>query len=225
VKFPGEAAERVASVLLTRGAASVSELATELRLSPQAIRRSLSGLETAGMVQSHERAPFGPAPAKRRGRPSSSYSLTVKGRNAFDQSYDDLALESLQFIERNFGRENVRAFASERAHRIVKGTTIPEIVASLNTAGFEATFESTNLSGQLCQHHCPVIDAARAYPELCEEETRVLGEALGGHPTRLATLAQGHAICTTLIPLNPASTKASHHTKKVNHTLKEEVSA
>ncbi len=183
MKFPGEAAERVASVLLTRGAASVAELASELHLTPQAIRRSLSSLEATGMVQSHERAPFGPAPAKRRGRPSSSYSLTAMGRNAFDQSYDDLALESLQFIERNFGRENVRAFASERANRILTGKTVPEIVASLNAAGFEATFESANTSGQntsgqLCQHHCPVIDAARAYPELCEEETRVLGGRL-----------------------------------------------
>ena len=221
MKFPGEAAERVARVLLTRGAASVSELAGELHLSPQAIRRSLSGLEDAGMVQSHERVPFGPAPAKRRGRPSSSYSLTAEGRNAFSQSYDDLALESLQFIERNFGRENVRAFASERASRILTGESIPEIVASLNAAGFEATFESANMTGQLCQHHCPVIDAARAYPELCEEETRILGEALGSHPTRLATLAQGNAICTTLIPIAQLSKNSSHHT----HIEKEEVPA
>ncbi len=219
MKFPGEAAERVARVLLTRGAASVAELAGELHLSPQAIRRSLSGLELAGLVQSHERAPFGPAPAKRRGRPSSSYSLTAEGRNAFSQSYDDLALESLQFIERNFGRENVRALASERANRILTGKTIPELLDSLNAAGFEATFESANMSGQLCQHHCPVIDAARAYPELCEEETRVLGEALGSHPTRLATLAQGDAICTTLIPIAHLLTISN------NQTHKEEVSA
>lgn len=202
VKFPGEASERVARVLLTRGAATVSELAHELGLSPQAIRRSLGALEEVGFVQAHDRAPFGPGPQKRRGRPSASFSLTTQGRNALNQSYDDLALESLKFIEENFGREAVRTFAAERAHRIITGKSIPELVDALNSEGYEATFEQAAISGQLCQHHCPVVDAAKAYPELCEEETRALGESLGTHPTRLATLALGDAICTTLIPLD-----------------------
>lgn len=226
MKFPGDASERVARVLLTRGAATVADLAVELNLSPQAVRRSLGALHEAGLIQSHDRVPFGPAPSRRRGRPSTSYSLSDEGRNLLKQSYNDLALESLTFIERSYGREAVREFAAERAHRIITGKSMPELVAALNAEGYEATYEQAGFSGQLCQHHCPVVDAARAYPELCEEETKALGESLGAHPTRLATLAQGDPICTTLIPLQvlPVSDSESSNIAITMET-KEEVSA
>ena len=236
VKFPGEAAERVGRVLLSHGAATTTELARELNLSPQAVRKSLGSLEEAGLIQIHDKVPFGPSPTKRRGRPSSSYSLSDQGRNLLKQSYNDLALESLEFLERSYGREAVRAFAAERAHRIITGKTIPELVQALNDEGYEATFDHAGVSGQLCQHHCPVVEAARAYPELCEEETKALGESLGAHPTRLATLAKGDPICTTLIPLrnrgaqDPKSHR-SHQLTNIQVTeqeiaqLKEEVSA
>jgi hypothetical protein len=45
-----------------------------------------------------------------------------------------------------------------------------------------------------------VVDAAGEFPELCEAETEALGVLLGRHVTRLATLAHGDGICTTLIP-------------------------
>ncbi len=205
VKLQGGAPERVARVLLRRGAATVTELAGELSLTPQAVRRSLGSLESAQLVQIHDRVPFGPSPVKRRGRPSLSYSLTDKGHSWLTESYDDLALETLNFMEKSFGREAIREFAAERARRIVHGKSLVELVESLNAEGYEASFATVGTSGQLCQHHCPVVDAARAYPELCEEETKALGESMGAHPTRLATLAQGDPICTTLMPLGIAS--------------------
>ena len=151
--------------------------------------------------------------------------MTTQGRNALNQAYDDLALESLKFIDDHFGRDAVRAFAAERAQRIITGKSIPELVQALNAEGYEATFEQAGISGQLCQHHCPVVDAAKAYPELCEEETRALGESLGTHPTRLATLALGDAICTTLIPLQDFEQHFHTSNASSEKTSREEVSA
>jgi predicted ArsR family transcriptional regulator len=51
-----------------------------------------------------------------------------------------------------------------------------------------------------------VVDAAGEFPELCDAETEMLGQLLGRHVTRLATLAQGDGICTTLIPPASAAT-------------------
>jgi predicted ArsR family transcriptional regulator len=203
VKFPGGAAERVARVLLEVGAATAVEVSHTLGTSVQATRRSLSALLDAGFVEAHERTPFGPTPTRGRGRPSGTYSLTPLGRSACDQSYDDLALQSLRFIDRSFGRDAVRAFAAERAARITSGGTIESIVEALVSGGYAATLEpasSNSHSSQLCQHHCPVVAAASEFPELCEEETSAFSAALGQHVTRLATLAQGDPICTTLIP-------------------------
>jgi predicted ArsR family transcriptional regulator len=52
---------------------------------------------------------------------------------------------------------------------------------------------------QLCQHHCPAVDAAREFPELCEAESIVLSEVLGRSVTRLATLQHGDAVCTAVL--------------------------
>jgi predicted ArsR family transcriptional regulator len=112
-------------------------------------------------------------------------------------------LESLRFIDRAFGRPAVRAFAAERAARMTAGGDLLSIVDVLNGEGYAATLEpalNDSHSSQLCQHHCPVVSAASEFPELCEEETRAFSAALGQHVTRLATLAHGDPICTTLIP-------------------------
>ena len=80
---------------------------------------------------------------------------------------------------------------------------LERLAQHLTDAGYAASIEHTSDGGQsvqLCQHHCPVVDAAAQFPELCEAETQALSDALGLHVTRLATLATGDGVCTTVIP-------------------------
>jgi predicted ArsR family transcriptional regulator len=213
VKFPGDAAERVARSLLNDGPGTPTQLAERLHLSSAAIRKTLSALTQESLVEAAERAPYGPAPAKRRGRPSQVFSLTSQGRAALNQEYDSLAIDALQFVAETQGPEGIIAFAQQRAQKLMvqldpSATTteraVEQLAQTLTTAGYAASVEKTSDGGyavQLCQHHCPVIDAAMQFPELCEAETKALGEALGLHVTRLATLAHGDGVCTTVIPL------------------------
>jgi predicted ArsR family transcriptional regulator len=70
----------------------------------------------------------------------------------------------------------------------------------LTHAGYAAVIEPLgDVAVQLCQHHCPVIDAAREFPVFCEAETAELSRVLGRHVTRLATLAHGDEVCTAVI--------------------------
>lgn len=230
MKFPTEAAERVARLLAERGPSTASAVAESLGISAAAVRRPLRALQDAGLVESLDRAPFGPEPDPRRGRPSLIFTLTPAGRAACDQAYDTLALEALRFMARSEGREAVAAFAAERAERIFAGARhediediegiediedVEEIARHLSAQGFAASVEPLARDGaQLCMHHCPVVDAAREFPELCEAETAALGAVLDRHVTRLATLAHGDGICTTLIPGSAAgSTEVSAHEK------------
>lgn len=129
------------------------------------------------------------------------------------------------------GREAVAAFAAERAQALVDGArrdsspvSVRSLADHLTAEGFAATVEPLARDGaQLCLHHCPVVDAAGEFPELCEAETAALGALLGRHVTRLATLAHGDGICTTVIPgvsdsaTGPtASTSATHIEEKVS---------
>ena len=213
MKFPGEAAERVAHSLRDVCPASAPELAARLGLSATAVRRSLTALVDAGLAVSSDRAPFGPAPAPRRGRPSHVYSLSSSGHAACGQAYDDLAIDALRFLRDHSGPEAVRVFAERRATTLVSrldpvgppeepSHRVLAIAEALTDAGYAASVVQTGAATvQLCQHACPVVDAAREFPELCEAEAAALGEAMGVHVTRLATLAHGDGVCTTVVPI------------------------
>jgi predicted ArsR family transcriptional regulator len=210
MKFPGDAAERVARSLVEHGPGSSAELAGRLGMSSAGVRKQLRVLIDAGLVVADDRAPYGPAPERRRGRPGQVYSVTPEAHAAADAQYDQIAVEALRFLEREHGATAITAFAEEHARSI--GVTmqpdsadaVESVRKALSDAGYAASVEPVGEDGlavQLCQHHCPVIDVARAFPQLCDAETEVLGQVLGRHVTRLATLAQGDGVCTTLIPM------------------------
>ncbi len=208
--FPGEAAERVARTLLRVGPATTAELAAALGMTSAGVRRLLNALSDQGLVAAHERAPYGPTPKRGRGRPSSVFALTPAGRAACDQAYDDLALAALRFMSAEFGAAAVEAFATKRARGLADAVvnaggdspTPQDAADALSRAGYAAEVQPLgDVAVQLCQHHCPVVDAAREFPVLCEAETAELSRVLGRHVTRLATLAGGDEVCTSVIPI------------------------
>ena len=216
------AASRVARALLTAGPRTAPDLAETLGLTVQAVRRHLDHLVAAGFVDSHESRPFGPSPRRGRGRPPRVYAITDAGRRRMDQSYDDLALAALRFIEHAGGDPLVREFAAARATGFVNrhaervrsaADPVAELGEVLTEEGYaaEVVDDTAGLPGvQICQHHCPVADAAARFPQLCDAETGALAQVLGRPVTRLATIAHGDGVCTTHV--SPADTSALRST-------------
>jgi len=196
---------RVARSILQLGPSTAAELAERLCLTTAAVRRHLSALEESGHLTSREQRVYG---ARGRGRPARVFLLTDAGRQEFDMTYDDLAIKALDYLVRRVGPGAVADFAEsllapvvERFEAEASGADPAErLTAVLQGAGYEASLQSVTSGRQLCQHHCPVAHVARAYPELCNAETRVLSRLLGSHVQRLATIAQGDEVCTTHIP-------------------------
>lgn len=161
------------------------------------------------------------------------FSLTDRGAHAFEVAYDDLALSALRYLAdggatartdaEGGGRDPVAAFAEHRArawvsrhaHKVSALRATPErvetLVSILNDEGFAATsVESEGMAAvQVCQHHCPVAHVAAAFPELCEAETQAFQSLLGTHVLRLATIAHGDGVCTTLVPLTTLAEERS----------------
>ncbi|MEW1723021.1 ArsR family transcriptional regulator [Streptomyces sp. NPDC093109] len=208
---------RVARSILDHGPSTVTELAGRLGLTPAAVRRHLDALAADSMVEPRDQRVHG---SRGRGRPAKAFALTDCGRDAFDQSYDQLAADALRWIataagggER--GEAAVAAFARARIadqgaayRRAVEsaetdgGRLTEALAAALSADGYAATARSApNQQGeQLCQHHCPVAHVAAQFPQLCEAETEFFSELLGTHVQRLATIAHGDGVCTTFIP-------------------------
>lgn len=229
MKFPGEASERVARALLRVGPATAGELADDLGMTPAGVRRHLISLLDEGLVSAHERAPYGPTPKRGRGRPSSVYTLTDAGRAACDSAYDDLALAALRYLSEEFGDDAVARFAQQRARGLAGAiqnpgsATIDDVAAALSQAGYAAEVGPRgDVAVQLCQHHCPVVDAAREFPVLCEAETQEISRVLDRHVTRLATLAHGDEVCTAIVAPAPAD---HDHLNRTDSTPRGRVSA
>ncbi|MCX4980171.1 metalloregulator ArsR/SmtB family transcription factor [Streptomyces sp. NBC_00572] len=209
---------RVARSILDHGPSTVADLAGRLRLTQAAVRRHLDSLVAENVVEAREQRVYG---ARARGRPAKIFALTDCGRDAFDQSYDSLAVEALRWIERNAGGEAaVAAFARDRieaqadtyreAVEAAEPAQRTEALAKALTAdGYAATARNAPVGEQLCQHHCPVAHVAEQYPQLCEAETEFFSRLLGTHVQRLATIAHGDGVCTTFIPHSAPQTTES----------------
>ncbi|MDT0306731.1 MarR family transcriptional regulator [Streptomyces sp. DSM 44917] len=206
---------RVARSILGHGPSTAAELADRLGLTQAAVRRHLDALVADGLVEPRDKRVYG---SRGRGRPAKVFAITDRGRDAFDQAYDELAVEALHWIERGAGggargEAAVLAFARARAEaqaeaygRFLEGVPPGERAGALARAlshhGYAATVRPAPAAAgeQLCQHHCPVAHAAARFPQLCDAETEVFSRLLGSHVQRLATLAHGDGVCTTFVP-------------------------
>jgi predicted ArsR family transcriptional regulator len=208
---------RVARSILVEGPSTAAALGERLDLTSAAVRRHLDQLVDDGAVEAREPRPQA---QRGRGRPAKVFALTERGREGFDQQYDDLAVQALRFLRETGGDEAVKAFAHERVAFIEDrfgevASARPElspvqVLASVLTdegyaAGVKALpmVNQQSVGDQLCQQHCPVSHVAHEFPQLCEAETEVISKVLGRHVQRLATIAHGDGVCTTCIPAAP----------------------
>ena len=206
--------QRVARDILENGPSTAAAIAERLGLTTAAVRRHLDTLMTEGHVEAGEPRPRGP---RGRGRPARAYRMTDAGRDAFEHSYDDLAASALSYVAEIGGPEAVAEFARRRllyleeAYRLAISALGPDkapdaLVELLTEEGYAASIEPSPLGGvQMCQHHCPVAHVAAQFPQLCEAETEAFQRILGRHVQRLATIAHGDGVCTTVVPSTPTS--------------------
>ena len=204
--------DAIVKAILQHGPATAKELSERLELTPAGIRRHLELLVQDEILI--EREPYAIAGStKHRGRPSKVFVMSDKGRENFEHSYDDLAIASLNFMQKNGGPTLIRQFAKSRADDLLRRfsknngeISQPEQLAlALTDAGFLSSVKERSHGVELCQRHCPVAHVAAQFPELCEEETAMFSELLGTHVQRLATIAHGDGVCTTFIPLIPTN--------------------
>lgn len=197
--------------LLSDGPATAAELSSRLGITATGVRKHLDALEQDGDVVGGDRPAFGPARRSRRGRPARIYSLTDSGRRRFEQDYDDLAVSAMRFLGQV--RDGaIDEFAQRRAEELeqryrphLEGLTDPReraqaLARLLTEDGYAASVEEgpTDVV-QVCQHNCPVAQAAHEFPQLCDAEAAAFARLLGTNVTRLATIAHGDGVCTCLV--------------------------
>jgi predicted ArsR family transcriptional regulator len=221
----GHTRRSIVRLLVESGSITVSEIGDRLGLAAAGVRRHLDALIEAGDAESAAAAPWQQAG---RGRPARRYRLTSAGRAKLDHAYDDLAAAAMRQLREIGGEDAVQTFARRRIDAILADVRPADsaedadveaaagrLGRALTKAGYVAT--TTRVGGpihgvQICQHHCPVSHVAEEFPELCEAERQAMGEVLGTHVQRLATIVNGDCACTTHVPLTQPPSKAASKT-------------
>jgi len=198
---------RVLGAIMAQDATTASQLARLFGLTPAAVRRHLEGLQAEGLITTRQVRRPGVA---ERGRPATEFRITDAGRDEFQQAYGELAVQAIAQLIEAAGPAGLDALAKVHFGPIqdafeaarAKGAADPlgALAVALDEAGYAADVTPLGTGEQLCQHHCPVAEVARLYPELCQIETQLIASLLQSHVQRLATIAHGDGVCTTSIP-------------------------
>lgn len=178
--------QNILQYLLKQGQANAQQLAQDLNLSKQAIRRHLNELEAAELI-GYESVNQG------LGRPQHIYYLSSQGRDRLSpQKYNDFAVSFLDTLAETVGEEQVSIVlekqwqrkATEYRDHLGKGTLkqrIRKLVQLRRDEGYMAELYPGKPQPKqfiLVEHNCAISEVAESYPSICGHELEMFAAVL-----------------------------------------------
>ena len=172
----------VLELLRRKGRASAESIASDLGVTPNAIRQHLTNLERDGFVVSH--------PERRaRGRPSLLFTLTERADSVFPKRYGQLASMVLQEVQEVGGPEaldeifsRVAARHADGIRRDIEGLDFDEklrrVVAWIGRAGTLAEQTEVEEGVRVTIHNCPFRNTAMKFPQVCTITPQLISRLL-----------------------------------------------
>jgi len=186
---------RILDHLKLKGDATPVELATDLGLTPAAVRQHLDGLAAEGLLSVSDERTGSP------GRPAGRWRLTRRAHGLFPDRHGELTAQIVQAIRTVAGEDvldeviALRTRSQQRDYEqavAAAGDSLvarAEALARMRTAeGYMAEVTSfTAVAGEvddvddilLIEHHCPICEAAEACAGFCRAELSVFRAVLG----------------------------------------------
>ncbi|MDR7236909.1 helix-turn-helix transcriptional regulator [Neobacillus drentensis] len=202
-----EPKRRIVCVIKTSGALSMSELASLLDLSGEAVRQHLLHLEKDGWIVRISEKHNGI------GRPHIRYQLTTAGEHLFEKNYDHLTIEVLDTLVNHLGintlKEVLTAMIDERVcewEPKLHGLSTKERLMVLKDfyAKDDSYMEVVKKGNDyyLIERNCPFHNVALKRPILCSVTVSVLTKLLGCKVQREQRFQNGDGCCAFRIQQN-----------------------
>jgi DeoR family transcriptional regulator, suf operon transcriptional repressor len=178
--------QNILQYILKQNQATAQQLAKDLNLSAQAIRRHLNELETEGLIQ-YQSVQNG------MGRPKHLYQLSTQGRDrVLPQKYGEFAVSFLDTLAETVGKEQVSKVleqqwlkkAAEYRDRVGNGSLrqrIAKLVQLREEEGYMAELRQMSKERQqfvLVEHNCAISEVAESYPSICGHELEMFAAVL-----------------------------------------------
>jgi predicted ArsR family transcriptional regulator len=193
----------ILDLLKLHGPSNVPRLAGLRGVNQTAVRQQMAALQREGLVEVR-------VERRKRGRPTHLYALTPKAEALFPQAYGPIALALLRQIRELDGdgkieklftrrmRELARAYGKRLAGKNA-GEKFQELARIRDEEGYMARVRARGL----CEHHCPIAQVAREFPQVCKYEKLLFEAVLGMKLDRTEHLASGGAACVYLPAKTP----------------------
>jgi len=165
--------------LLCHGRCTVSELATDLQLTHNAVRAHLASMERDGIIRGI---------GLRRGlrRPNVVYDLTPQGRRLFPAAYEPVLKQVVDVLSERLKPERSQVLLLEVGRRLVKthlsgirsldrSARLPKLMGLLGAAA-HIRREGGKLFLRGCG--CPLASVVSSQPRLCDVVAVLLGDIL-----------------------------------------------
>ena len=178
--------QNILQALLKHGQATARQIAQDLDLSTQAIRRHLNELSADELIEYH-------SVQQGMGRPQHLYQLSSAGRDRLGtQKYSEFAVNFLDTLAETVGKEQVSKVlekqwqrkAAEYRDRLGTGNLkqrIAKLVQLRQEEGYMAEVHQASPQQQefiLIEHNCAISDVAESYPSICGHELEMFAAVL-----------------------------------------------
>lgn len=195
--------DQILQLLKYSGAQSATAIATDLGVSPMAIRQHLQDLQAQKWVKyEEERRPVG--------RPVKLWQLTQASMQLFPDHHADLSVTLLQGVQQVFGTEGLEALIRDRlqqqthtyAAQLPTAGSWQDRVLALATLRSQEGYMAEVIPESpetllLVENHCSICAAAQTCQRLCEAELEVFSRLLEPHLKleRIEHILQGDRRC------------------------------
>jgi predicted ArsR family transcriptional regulator len=193
----------VLELLRLKGRCSAETIATDLGITPNAIRQHLTNLERDGLVISH--------PEKSgRGRPALMFELTERADSVFPKRYGQLATMVLQEVQEMGGPDALdevfARVAQRHASAIEKDleglefdAKMQRVVAWIGRAGTLAEQTPTAEGMKVTIHNCPFRNTALKFPQVCTITPQLISRLTGAAVSQAESIHRHDPYCSFVV--------------------------
>jgi predicted ArsR family transcriptional regulator len=198
-------AERLMTLLKTRGEMQASDAGHLLGTTGEAARQQFVKLAKDGLVEAK-------AVSQGVGRPAQYWQLTAKGHAHFPDAHADLTVQLLQLIRTSLGESALDQLITSREsqtldnyRQAMKGANsleerLQRLTAIRTREGYMADWTlQTDGSYLFVENHCPICAAATTCQGFCRAERDVFRDVLEANVERTEHILQGARRCAYVI--------------------------
>ena len=193
----------VLELLRRKGPASAEAIATDLAVTPNAVRQHLTNLERDGFVRSQPEH-------HARGRPSLLFSLTERADSVFPKRYGQLATMVLQEVQEMGGPEALDEIFARVAARHARAIEpdleglefdkkVNHVVAWISRAGTLAERTDTDEGIKVTIHNCPFRNTALKFPQVCTITPQLMSRLLQAPVSQADSIHRRDPYCSFVV--------------------------